>query len=473
MCALHETLEVDGAWWLPEKPGREVPGTLRLTPKESALVLRSSLYEPEPAGPEARDIWEQATVPTILGRGFEDRKKYTVLASSGLRTVAPFDTTTETWNPRAVLVGEHIESPGAPTFDEFWAEVDHLDEWSGAPTIQSKIDTDSSHRLQGVTISAQRMFLFVASVDGARIGIEVRPEFAVPGRSANLRTLSGFVGYLPEPSTWQDLLNRWVAPLQELVALGTATATRIVRLFARPSGSAGDMVEVRFRPSGKDEGEERHAFEIPFRAGELPGGFYAGLNAWWDLRQAHRHTLISHFALLHSPFTYLEDRFVAVVRMAEAFHATQYGATPEASAEQAARVQRVLEATADLDADDRAWLEVALEASQVPVARARMSALLSSMPEVAEAVAGGDVDHFARALIQTRNLITHPQSAPGAHALIDTERRFWYSEALLWFVRALLMREIGFSEAAIPSMLGRSQRYSFVLERMDELVRSR
>lgn len=472
MCALHETLEVDGAWWLPEKPGREVPGTLKLSPKESALVLRSSLYEPEPAGAEARDIWEQHTVPTIFGRGFEDRQKYTVLASSGLRTVAPFDTTTEAWNPRAVLVGQHLDS-GDPVFVEFWAEVDHLDEWSGAPTIQSKIDTDSSHRLQGVTISAQRMFLFVASVDGARIGIEVRPEFKVPGRSADLRTLSGFVGHLPEPSTWHDLVSRWIAPLQELVALGTATATRITRLLARPSGGADDMVEVRFRPSGKDEGEERRAFEMPFRAVELPGGFYAGLKAWWDLRQAHRHTLISHFALLHSPFTYLEDRFVAVVRMAEAFHATQYGTAPEASAEQAARIRRVLEATADLDADDRAWLEVALEASQAPVARARMSALLSSLPEVAELVAGGDVDHFARALTQTRNLITHPQSAPGAHALIDAESRYWYSEALLWFVRALLMKEVGFPEAAIPSMLGRSQRYSFVLERMDELVQSR
>lgn len=470
---LHDELHVYGSWWLPGDPSRKVAGNLDFTVETFGLTVNDALTDAPPATPGPVDFLHQ-TLPLVHGTSLDGKQRFTLINASGTTFSAPLPVAEQTWTPEAVLIGEHL-AVEQPRFQRAWISLDHLADWVKALGIGRDFETDpTSGLLQRITVEARREVLLEARAEGATIRAVTWPKGRAGDRSAEVEVVTQLQIEVDDPISWPALMNDWATPLRDLVALGTCQPTRVLEVDLEIPSDEDEArrtnCELRFRPLAAREPARCHWFEMPMRASELPGTFLDAIRRWFELRQEHVEAITQLSGVIHSPFDYLENRFVALVRAADAYHAVQYGSAPSADSEHDARLQRVRDATADLSDDDRDWLEGLLESSDAPVARHRLQTLLSELSEVGAAVSAGDDEGYAHAIIQTRNRITHPHSRAGARVLTSSESRFWYSEGLLWLIRGHLLAALGVDRGEVHDRLTRSPRYTFLGDRMSALT---
>lgn len=475
---LDEALELHGSWWLPEEPSRRIAGTLFLGPTKFSLLLEDSIHPPQlnPKG----DPWESLTIPKVYGTAIDGKTEVTLLDCSGLKTLAAFTYVRESWTPNAALIGRpnaarierRPEGHDEPRFRVVSIYLEHLDSWANAPGIRATWRPEPE--LGGFDVSVKRSVLQSADLLGSTVELVSFPSFSRDGNVARIELQTKIDVRLHEPAPWSQLLVDWIGPLRELVALGTGSPVGILSVKVTPAeGVEGteESFELRYRYSSRAaSGKRIHREEMPMLASELPGGWEQGLANWSRIREKHVMAIQALGTVLHAPHMYVDDRLVALVRASEAYHAVVYGASEGATLEHADRIEKVMQSTVQLSPEIVDWLSMALSKNtEPPVARHRILELVTHMGEVGDVLAGGKKERFASAVIQTRNLIVHPQSTPGAHALLDAEGRFWHSEALLWLLRGLIFTSLGLTVQKVMAGFERSGRYQHVVDAMGRL----
>lgn len=438
----------EGEWWLPGQPENAVTGTLSLDGSEFALVTDGILDPPE--FPDASDVvyttlWESRHHAAIHGT-LADGRPATLLEAHGLATAAPVSAVTERWNPRAALLGCHVNGSEDGRFVCGTVRIEHLRAFAGEPRVGMDLTwQQSTGALARVALEAERRVLFSAALPAATVEVVAVPELKTSDAGAEVAVQVVTEVALPSAADWRAVWQQYVLPLRDLVCvlLGRSAAVQSVVLRTLD----GEAVQLLLRlPEPLQPQRQIRAHDFVVTAAQLPGGFDAALNAWWLARERRRVAVREVVDVLNAPHVYVDDRLLAYVRAIGPLlnESEKKAATEHAASEDAAWKERVAAALPDELRDG----VLARLGDKAPSDRQRLVALICALDPAGSWLAGDDPDLFAQAVIATRGELTHPSSNPNKKALTG-EGLVAHTRALGWIVLAALLRDIGMTTEEI------------------------
>jgi hypothetical protein len=451
-----EYFSVEGDWWLPEHQNHRVSGTLTHSADGLDLVLHGQLRTyPTPAENEIIKFEppKRTVTPVIHGRT-RDWKDVTVLDASGENFDGPFPgEVRESYRVNLALLGCHALSD---QFSGAWIGFDRLDDWSDAPSIlidPSTGETDEGQITNRVTagVRLERLALAEVSIDGGLLKLETGVEGSRDNTSIHLDQFSVFTVEMEKPASVQEIVGRWVRPLQDLLIYSIGRSTRITTLMLRPAldNERGGYFDAYFSAvQSKIESKAGAARNSPqsysepalMTVGSCPLPIDDLLKRWFALRSDLREVFVLLHAHHYAPFIYSENRFASIFASAEAFHKKRFQSQELDRPDHKRRVQSVLAAldAEEVEEETKAWAKRVLSAANYKPLWSRIDELVRSTGAIGDAVLSANPD-FAKISANGRTGVAHG----GSSVTQDSVARYWHGDVLHWVLRACLLVELG------------------------------
>ena len=119
---MMDKFEYEGIWWLPDKPEKQISGTLRFTPNEGAILELIGSFK------DTKDILK----PEII-LGISNGKKITLhkcFETFGTKSNVSFPgLLTSSFYANEIFVGAHFQKSEDIKFRELSIRYSYLDEW--------------------------------------------------------------------------------------------------------------------------------------------------------------------------------------------------------------------------------------------------------------------------------------------------------------------------------------------------------
>lgn len=431
-----------GAWWLPDAPDRVVQGTLTFSDEELILALDQPLVAIVlEEGQVFRSLWEPTTHSLIHGT-VDNGQPATLVLANGNATLVPFGSGTEVWHPRRAMIGIHLVDPEEAVFTGSTVTMRNLDVWLGDRTPELSVQQAKSELL-AVSVGAERAVLHEAEAAWGGVCAVAQPLFATKGRRVTVGLLHRIDTTTVQAVSWATIWEHHVLPLHELlvVALGRACPIESLHLTAN-----GSKVVALFRTSdhGRPLPKRRAAsHNVLVAADELPGGFGAAINRWYDLEQSHRVAVRALTESLSSPERFASDQIVALVRVVGPLLDRQQKAAAAETAD--LRYQVWLDKVAAEIADDdiRAAVLGRLNESKANVTDTqRLEVIATELGVVGTWLSGGDINGFAKRVVASRVATAHPSSKAPKNAVAGAEL-VRHARALSWMLRCAVLARLG------------------------------
>ena len=418
-----EPLDVDGLFWLVDKPDDKVAGRLKFDPSEGArlgLIGKFKDFVPSGRNPSVR-------MNAIAGGRYfalEEchfaglKVEYAGGGQTGL--------TRHEYQSDLLLAGLHWEGNDPIQFKDVLLHVRYLEQWlNQANTLPSGYEGRSRYPP-----------LIVASFD------ELKRQAAVSGAFGELgltygRAQSGdrfletviqqsffFDLRLAEAASLDQVLN-WCWLLQDMVTLGCDFPSALTDLaMEHPQQKSDNMAteKVPIKPYMRSVGnyaagprEGVSISKMMFTFADLGG--MQGVGKWLAVASRYRMAIGALVGNLYAPSPYLDSRFFNACTAAEAFRRIQLG---------------------------RQSLNLARE---LPVLAEQAGDALKELV--------GDVDKWVKQVVRTRdNLVVHRGLRGGA----NTYDVLWLADSLHFLVVLCLLEECGAQKMA-EEQVRRSQRF--------------
>ena len=418
-----EPLDVDGLFWLVDKPDDKVAGRLKFDPSEGArlgLIGKFKDFVPSGRNPSVR-------MNAIAGGRYfalEEchfaglKVEYAGGGQTGL--------TRHEYQSDLLLAGLHWEGNDPIQFKDVLLHVRYLEQWlNQANTLPSGYEGRSRYPP-----------LIVASFD------ELKRQAAVSGAFGELgltygRAQSGdrfletviqqsffFDLRLAEAASLDQVLN-WCWLLQDMVTLGCDFPSALTDLaMEHPQQKSDNMAteKVPIKPYMRSVGnyaagprEGVSISKMMFTFTDLGG--MQGVGKWLAVASRYRMAIGALVGNLYAPSPYLDSRFFNACTAAEAFRRIQLG---------------------------RQSLNLARE---LPVLAEQAGDALKELV--------GDVDKWVKQVVRTRdNLVVHRGLRGGA----NTYDVLWLADSLHFLVVLCLLEECGAQKMA-EEQVRRSQRF--------------
>ncbi len=233
-----EHFTVEGRWWLPADPQRQVPGTLAFDGDQLELVLYGGLRAFEmPENEVVRADTPDWSVDPIVHGTTRDGQEYTLFEVGGANFVGPFGPDREVYRPALALAGRHT---AADDFSEAWCRFDFLDAWANPPDVVSRGEDRGA-----VQVRVDSVDLANADIGDATVTLVSGVEGTTGGERVQLSRWTAFVVRPTEPRAAQVLIGDYARALQDLLMLCLGRTVRLTSLRLRPT----DQAEPREGPS--------------------------------------------------------------------------------------------------------------------------------------------------------------------------------------------------------------------------------
>ena len=343
---------------------------------------------------------------------------------------------------------------------------DVLVAWAKPPSLTS------SDEPLAPTLDLGREVLASASVDGATVEListwsgEVGDINVAAQRQCWLRM------EFPE-SSFNDLLDNWVRPLQDMLIVLLGRPVRLTKLALRPA-DATDSTSVRVVFGAIQAGPEVNLAplsliswgrETMFTREELPVTFADLIKGWFAARTDLSEAVTLLCSPFYAPFMYSEHPYAATFQSAESIARARYAGAEKAKDEHAARVQSIIEAAraSGVKAEDVEWAERVLRSRNDKTLTNLIEELLADAGPLGEAILARD-PNFASTAASARTRVSHPGGERG----VTTVQRYWYGQVLLWVVRARLAIEVGIPAEDVFERIIKRGTFTQSVERLDK-----
>lgn len=431
----------DGTFWLPDQPGRVLPGKLTVNEDGITLELAGSLREPvKPKNGVIEGSPEWATEGIVHGRLLDDRE-VTLFQVSGLSMPVP--RVRETWFATFVLTGGLI---GEDSFSQVLVVFDYLMPWVQPPGIMGgEIGVDS------FTARTQRVTLAETTLDD---GTLVRLIAGVAGQwgdtSIHLDQWCAFE-VTGGPAAITEILNRWIGPLQDLliVCLGRAVRLEELHLRSPDQDPRASMLELSFTavqppPGSRPKVSRVDNYDAPtlLTYAKSPLSFEAFIGGWFRLRARLSEAVTLFCGPYYAPFIYSQHRYASTFQSAEALAHKTLTTREKTPSQHRARVKAVrlallvAQLEEQLDSEAVAWATRLISRNDKPL-RQLMQELISSTGEIGRLLVAA-APNLAESVATARTNVSHPGAKGPA-----TLRRYWLGESLGWVIRVRLLAELG------------------------------
>jgi hypothetical protein len=440
--SFDRSVEHRGEWWVPEAPGRRVPGVLRLA-DGFQLELEKPLVKPLPPSPGISSLgaWDEIEERSVIYGDLQQGSRVTLIdAWRSTGGIPPELAGSELWRGQPVLVGFHV-GPDAQ-FDRIAVSTDYLLDWTGYRGYSLEIEPG------GVGVRARDEELFSLEY-GHRYSLWSDFGFSNHHEGFDLKTSAYWRVDLSRPMHLRDAIEEVVAPLQDLVSFATMRPNRISSLHVRPVGEEklGELI-MRLRGDSSPLREEKLYYFDQLMPLQRIGvsRLRSVLPGWLSAYRRLRIIINRLLAIDYAPFLYDNHKAANILQAAEGLHRELWdrtGVTPE---EHSARIDAAL--ARSLSEEASAWARDILEDKNGLSQKTRYSEIIDRSLEAGFPYEVADKTKYVKTLTKLRNKPAHGSAPCG-----DPETNFWNTEGLRWMLRAILLHEVGLDPSAVAKLL--------------------
>lgn len=315
-----EEFEYKGIWWLPDKPEKQVSGTLRFTPDEGAILDLTGSFRGN------KNIGKVSDPEIILGvssngknitlyKCFENKSTFN---SSGFQT--------SSFHINVVFIGAHFQKSEDTKFKSISVHYLYLDEWVNISGFDIK-----SWGGKKVKIKYKLPKSFQAKISGGfKISINFRCK--VSSRSfgqeeVTIKQNTEIKIETSEDKPFEDYL-KIMSHIQNFLTLGITMPVYplVITGLTEVNNYPPAKVEVFYQLSDIPKGHESLLpFDMLFTFNDISNRFEPLLKNWFEKKDFLEPVFNLYFGTLYNTRMYLENHFLSLIQAIESFHRRIYG----------------------------------------------------------------------------------------------------------------------------------------------------
>lgn len=431
-----EAMEALGSWWVPSLKQKKVAGRLSFSEDDG---IRLSLSGSLGVGRARIILGSVSGKPVTLCDCFETRSKGNAVKITAQDFIVDI-----------AFVGAKFTKPDQIRFKKAMFGFTYLPDWVGITGFQTRLQKGGGYNLvyrlpDDISVNLGK--------DVAALTFGVEYPFA--GFTEVTMRQSVFWRLETElASSIDDLLSKYIAPLWNLLRLGSMRENSLTNVFVYIGSDSTKRIQVLFKTG---LGDVR-------RIGQLaPMDMLFSLTDVRDLLD----DLLKKWLANHGELTdvvnllmgaaygrniHWRQRFLSLAQAAEGYH--RRCCFPKTELPEEAHQKRLEEILAGVSEQHRSWLNDRLRFSNEPNFRRRLKSLVGEASEVVAPMVQRKRD-FIQKVYKTRNRLTHP----GEGSIAKDEDLFRLTEVLYFLLSACLLGRVGVEKGRLVNWFKRNYRY--------------
>lgn len=426
---LDEAVELAGLWWLPDDPGKQIPGILQYDGKGRSSLSLIGAFEDRIFSSPAPGVMDEleGTRTWDVIHGVAEQREVTLLGcvpTKSKRTllarVNSLDT--QTISATIVIVGAHVNGEEDAAFAAAEVLVEDLALWSASSVFKGSIGTHDG-KIDGTgTISVEPVAAQTVLVGGAEYSLvhtHTLPFFdrRKGGMVGRMRDTVHIRVYREEPYALNVALKE-ASLIQDLIALATHRAAGVIWLRLEIAGTESVLpngqplprrfANVLYSPValGKHDAKAVDPDRVFFTCDALP--FEEVLPRWCEAHGRLQAATNMILGLRYAPARFVENNLLMAAGAAEALHrGLDIDEKPIPEAEFKAIRNAMLDQVPE---EHRGRFKATIR--NAPTLRDRLLALAARPDQGAIKQLVPDVDHWAKRTARARNDLAHEGRTP-------------------------------------------------------------
>lgn len=453
--------EYKGIWWLPDKPEKQVSGTLRFSPHEGAILDLIGSFE------DINDFRQILNPDIILGVS-SDGKNITLYKCFEITSkVSIPGLQTSSIIASVVFVGVHFKKTEDMKFESLSIHYSHLDEWANISGFKMRDFYRSSEKKDKKTwlIKYELPEPVEAKVnDDLKISLVIRaflPTLSLVQKEAYIKQKT-FVKI--EPSKAKPLEEYWniMSLFQDFLSLGVLEA--VYPLSIRGITEANKItlgegkiyhppISIFYKlPDISRMSKTLMPVEMLFTFKDISESFEVFIRNWFEKAEILKPVYDLYFGTLYNPHMYLQHKFLSLVQAIESYHRRNMKNYELSEDEYRKRITEILNM---VSSNDRRWLKWKLKYANEPSLKQRLEDILKTHSEVLDGIID-DKSSFIDKTADTRHYLTHYDSKLKERSAYG-EELYRLTLKLKVLLEICLLKELGFSSDNIKGLISRAR----------------
>lgn len=426
---LDEAVEWAGLWWLPDDPGKQIPGILRYDGEGRSSLSLIGAFEDRIFSSPAPGVTlyhGRARTWDVI-QGVAEQREVTLLGCVPTRPTRTMFARVEspdiqTISATIVIVGAHVSGEEDAAFAAAEVSVEDLALWAASSVFSGSFGSRDG-KLDGTgTVSVKPVNAETVTVDGTEYSLvhtHTLPFFdRRKGRTVGrMRDTASIRIRRAEPFTLRAGLDA-ASLIQDLIALATHRAAGVIWLQLEVAGtetvlpnglsSPRRRANVLYSPvaPGKHDEKGVDPDRVFFTCRELP--FEEVMQRWCEAHGRLQAATNMILGLRYAPARFIENNLLTAVGAAEALHrGLDIDEKPIPEAEFKAIRNAMLDQVPE---EHRGRFKAAIR--NAPTLRDRLLALAARPDQGAIKQLVPDVDHWAKQTARARNDLAHEGRTP-------------------------------------------------------------
>ncbi len=426
---LDEAVEWAGLWWLPDDPGKQIPGILRYDGEGRSSLSLIGAFEDRIFSSPAPGVTlyhGRARTWDVI-HGVAEQREVTLLGCVPTRPTRTMFARVEspdiqTISATIVIVGAHVSGEEDAAFAAAEVSVEDLALWAASSVFSGSFGSRDG-KLDGTgTVSVKPVNAETVTVDGTEYSLvhtHTLPFFdRRKGRTVGrMRDTASIRIRRAEPFTLRAGLDA-ASLIQDLIALATHRAAGVIWLQLEVAGtetvlpnglsSPRRRANVLYSPvaPGKHDEKGVDPDRVFFTCRELP--FEEVMQRWCEAHGRLQAATNMILGLRYAPARFIENNLLTAVGAAEALHrGLDIDEKPIPEAEFKAIRNAMLDQVPE---EHRGRFKAAIR--NAPTLRDRLLALAARPDQGAIKQLVPDVDHWAKQTARARNDLAHEGRTP-------------------------------------------------------------
>ena len=316
---MMDKFEYEGIWWLPDKPEKQISGTLRFTPNEGAILELIGSFK------DTKDIMLKPEI--ILGIS-SNGKKITLHKCFETKSNISFPgLLTSSFYANEVFVGAHFQKSEDIKFRELSIRYSYLDEWVN---ISGFNITDEKE----IVIKYKQPEPIQASIgEDCKIFIDFQFTYSPPSIVQKEASIKQRTYIRIEHSVEKSLEEYWniMRHIQNFLSFGVTEPVYPLTVKGITE-SIEDMpynlpVEVEIyhhSPEVSKTPKTLYPYDMLFTFKDISDRFEILLKNWFEKADTLGPVYDLYFGTLYNPRMYLQHQFLSLIQAIEVYHRRKF-----------------------------------------------------------------------------------------------------------------------------------------------------
>lgn len=465
------SFELNGIWWVPEKPDTQIAGTLRYDPVEGPYLDLIGSFKNLP------DLSNISNLDIVLG--FAGGKSVTLYKCVESRTNMNMNIgmpvmMLTSYFANVVFLGHHFQKEEDLVFKSISVNYSHLEEWTRISGIKFSFTTDKDQHLAKYDASYSFPDKIVVKLEDFDLTI----AYSFKDGGDRLKSIefiqTTYLEITPVSSmNFDEYHSKFLYHLQNLLSLGVGRAVYPLEIKGKNNNcktvlkdgktSLNDILIYYRLGKMPDFTKKLHPFDMLFYYSDIASRFEECLKNWFSKAGLLASVYDLYFAALYNPAMYLQHEFLSLVQSIESYHRRIFGGE-YVSKDEYKPILEALKASvpAGIDSGFRESLKYRMQYLHEYSLRKRLEKIIEPCGNILDIVIP-DKDEFIEDVYNTRNFLTHYDISLKDKAKKGDEL-YKRTKQLKFLVEICLLKELGLSEENISKLVSRNQRYRHILK---------